>query len=166
MFELKSLSKDAVPSALEKAHRYRLLNEPMEAESICRDVLEVDPGNQEALVTLFLALTDQFDDHLGSAVEQAREVLSRIRDEYGRVYHQGILSERRAKAHLKRGGPRAGHDAYEWFREAMEHYEKAAAVRPSGNDDAILRWNTCARILMSDPQLVPQPEETFQPWLE
>jgi tetratricopeptide (TPR) repeat protein len=166
MFELKSLSKDAVPSALEKAHRYRLLNEPVEAESICRDVLEVDPGNQEALVTLLLALTDQFEDRLGPAVEQAREVLPRIRDEYSRIYHGGILCERRAKAHLKRGGPRSGPDAYEWFREAMEHYEKAAAVRPSGNDESILRWNTCARILMGNPQLAPQEEETFQSWLE
>ncbi|HWM94747.1 MAG TPA: hypothetical protein VN493_28600 [Thermoanaerobaculia bacterium] len=166
MFQLKSLSKDAVPSALEKAHRYRLLNEPVEAESICRDVLEVDPENQDALVTLLLALTDQFEDRLGSVVEPAREVLSRIRDEYSRTYHNGILCERRAKAHYKRGGPRAGHDAYEWFREAMEHYENAAEMRPSGNDEAILRWNTCARILMGDPNLVPQKEETFQTWLE
>lgn len=166
MFELKSLSKEAVPSALEKAHRYRLLNEPVEAESICRDVLEVDPENQDALVTLLLALTDQFDDRPGSTIEPAREVLSRIGDEYSRTYHHGILCERRAKAHYKRGGPRAGHDAYEWFREAMELYEKAAGIRPSGNDEAILRWNTCARILMGDPHLVPQKEETFQTWLE
>jgi hypothetical protein len=166
MFQLKALSKEAVPAALEKAHRYRLLNEPVEAESICRDVLEVDPGNQEALVTLLLALTDQFDDRLGAAVEQAREVLSRIRDEYSRAYHTGILCERRAKAHLKRGAPRSGHDAYEWFREAMEHYEEATAIRPAGNDEAILRWNTCARILMGNPHLVPAQEETFRTWLE
>jgi hypothetical protein len=168
MFQLKPLSKEALPSALEKAHRYRLLNEPLEAESICRDVLQVDPDNQDALVTLFLALTDQFDDreHPGSAVEQARETLSRMRDEYSRVYHRGILSERQAKAQLRRGGPRAGHDAYEWLREAMDHFEKAAAVRPAGNDDAILRWNACARILMGNPHLVPAEEETFQTWLE
>ena len=166
MFELKPLSKEAVPSALEKAHRYRLLNEPLEAESICRDVLQVDPENQDALVTLFLALTDQFDDrdHPGSAVAQARETLSRFRDEYSRAYHRGILCERQAKAHLKRG--RAGHDAYEWLREAMELYEQAAAIRPAGNDDSILRWNACARILMGNPHLVPAQEETFQTWLE
>src|SRR5215213_610237 len=109
MFELKPLSRDAVPVALEKAHRYRLLNEPLEAESICRDVLEVDPDNQEALVTLLLSLTDQFDDHLSTAIEPAREALSRLRDNYSRQYYSGILCERRAKAHLKRGGPRAGH---------------------------------------------------------
>ncbi|HEX5717811.1 MAG TPA: hypothetical protein VF179_16760 [Thermoanaerobaculia bacterium] len=168
MFQLKPLSKEAVPAALEKAHRYRLLNEPLEAESICRDVLEVDPENQNALLTLFLALTDQFDDrdHPGSAVEQAREVLSRMGDEYSRAYHRGIFCERRAKAQLKRGGPRAGHDAYEWLREAMELYEEAAAIRPAGNDDTILRWNACARILMGNPHLVPAQEETFQTWLE
>jgi hypothetical protein len=166
MFQLKSLSKEAVPAALEKAHRYRLLNEPVEAESICRDVLEVEPENQDAIVTLLLALTDQFEERLGAVIEPAREVLARIRDDYSRIYHSGILCERRAKARYKRGGPHAGNDAYEWFREAMEHYEKAAEIRPSGNDESILRWNTCARILMGDPHLVPQQEETFQTWLE
>ena len=166
MFELKPLSRDAVPTALEKAHRYRLLNEPLEAESICRDVLEADPGNQEALVTLLLALTDQFDDRPSPCIEQAREILARLRDDYGRAYYGGIVCERRAKAHLRRGGPHSGHGAYEWFRQAMDLYEQAIALRPSGNDDAILRWNTCARILMSNPKLVPEPEETFRPLLE
>ena len=40
MFELERISIDAVPAALEKAERYRLLNEPLMAESICLDVLE------------------------------------------------------------------------------------------------------------------------------
>jgi tetratricopeptide (TPR) repeat protein len=166
MYKLKPLSKEAVPAALEKAHRYRLLNEPVEAESICRDILEIDPDNQDALVTLFLALTDQLGDHLGSTLQQAQDVLSRIRDEYSRTYRHGILCERRAKAQLKRGGPRSGNDAYEWFQEAMQHYEKAAEMRPKNNDEAILRWNACARILMANPHLVAEPEEAFQPWLE
>jgi len=166
MFELKPLSKNAVPAALEKAQRYRLLNEPLEAESICRDVLEVDPDNQEALVTLLLSLTDQFDDHLSTTIEPARDALSRLRDEYSRQYYSGILCERRAKSHLKRGGPRAVYSAYGWFREAMEHFEKAIAVRPPSNDDAILRWNTCARVLMANPKLAPEAEEAFHTWLE
>ena len=60
MFELKRLSADAIPAALEKALRYRLLNDPAEAESICHDVLRIDPENQQALVNLLLALTDRF----------------------------------------------------------------------------------------------------------
>lgn len=166
MFELKPLSRDAVPAALEKAHRYRLLNEPLEAESICRDVLEVDPDNQDALVNLLLSLSDQFDDQLSTTLGPARDALSRLRDEYSRQYYSGILCERRAKAQLKRGGPRAGHGAYAWFREAMEHFEQAIEIRPPANDDAILRWNTCARILMGNPHLVPEKEEAFQTWLE
>lgn len=59
-----------------------------------------------------------------------------------------------------------GHDAYEWFHEAMQHYEKAAEIRPKNNDEAILRWNACARILMSNHHLVPEREGAFQPWLE
>jgi hypothetical protein len=166
MFELKPLSREAVPAALEKAYRYRLLHEPVEAESICRDILDVEPDHQEALVMLVLALSDQFEEHLGAAAAEAKAVLARIRDEYSRVYHAGILCERRAKAHLKRGGPRAGHIAYEWLREAMDHYDRAAAIRPPGNDDAILRWNTCARILMRNKDLRPRGEEVFQPALE
>lgn len=165
MFELKPLSREAVPAALEKAYRYRFLNEPMEAESICRDILEIDPGNQEATVTLLLALTDQFEERM-HCFEQAREILSQIQDEYTRTYHAGIACERRAKAQFRKGGPRAGHSAYEWFRQAMERYEEAAEIRPAGNDDAILRWNTCARILMNHPELVPDSEERFRPWLE
>ena len=165
MFELKRLSRDAVPAALEKAERYRLLNEPLEAESICRDILDVDPDNQEALVMLLLALTDQFDDRLGDAVEPAREALSRLRDEYSRLYYSGIFCERRAKAHLKRGGHRAGHSAYGWFREAMEHFEKATAVRPPANDDAILRWNTCVRMIARH-KLQPAVEAYSEPPLE
>jgi len=29
----------------------------------------------------------------------------------------------------------------------MRWYERAEGMRPSGNDEAILRWNTCARLL-------------------
>ncbi len=37
-FRLKSINKDTLKSALKKAGWYRTLNEPLEAESICRDV--------------------------------------------------------------------------------------------------------------------------------
>jgi hypothetical protein len=167
MFELKPLSRDAIPAALEKAHRYRLLNEPVEAESICRDVLEIDPENQEALTTLVLALSDQLDEHLAVAYEDARTALAAIRDPYSRAYHEGIVCERRAKTYIKRGGPRSRHQAYDWLRRAMERFEQAAALRPTGNDEAILRWNTCVRILRSKPELAPAAlEEDPRHWLE
>jgi hypothetical protein len=167
MFELKPLSREAIPGAIEKAHRYRLLNEPVEAESICRDILEVEADNQEALLTLVLALSDQLEENLAPAADEARQALGRVTDEYSRSYHSGILCERRAKAHLKRGGPRSRHHAYDWFRQALEHYDHAAAIRPRGNDDAILRWNTCVRILKSKPELGPaEAEEDPRHWLE
>ena len=56
MFEPKPISRDAIPAALAKAERYRLLNEPGEAESICLDILQIEPANQEAIVTLLLHL--------------------------------------------------------------------------------------------------------------
>jgi hypothetical protein len=158
MFELKRLSSEAIPAALERALRYRLLNEPAEAESICHDVLEIDPQNQEALVTLLLAITDRLGKGYGVGVTEAQEVLARLRDEYERAYYAGIICERRAKAQLRHGYPGAGHDAYEFLREAMTWFEKAEALRPSKNDDALLHWNTCARIIMRN-QLAPRAEE-------
>src|SRR5208282_2442268 len=130
MLELKRLSEDAIPAALEKALRYRLLNEPAEAEGICHDVLHIDPENQQALVVLLLALTDRFGKGYAVGVTQAQEVLSHLRDEYERAYYTGIICERRAKAQLSQGHPGSGHDAYELFREAMTWFEKAEALRP------------------------------------
>jgi len=164
MFELKALSKEAVPAALVKAERYRLLNEPAEAESICLDVLAVDPDNQQALVTLVLALTDQFADRgVTGAVGQARDMLPRLHSDYDRAYYAGIICERRAKVHLSESRPDSRTAAYGWLREAMSHYEAAEAVRPPGNDDAILRWNTCARTLLKNPGLEPAPEARGEP---
>ncbi len=163
-FELKTLSPEAVPRALAKAERYRLLNEPGEAESICLDALDADRGNQEALVILLLALTDQFD-HGTACVAEAWRTVARLRDDYERAYFTGIIYERRAKAHVQHGTPRAGPRAYEWLREAMTWYEKAEAIRPSGNDDALLRWNACARLIMRDHHLVPAAEEPQAPIL-
>lgn len=163
-FELKSLSPEAVARALAKAERYRLLNEPGEAESICLDALEIEPDNQEALTTLLLALSEQFDDG-ASRVEDAWAILARLRDEYARAYYAGIVYERRAKARLRHGTLGCGPQAYEWLRTAMNWYEKAEAIRPAGNDDARLRWNACARLIMRDPHLVPVTDERGEPLL-
>lgn len=143
MFELKKLSPEAVPAALEKANHYRLLSEPGAAESICLDILAVEPGNQDATVTLVLAMSDRFGK--GYAVGDAgiQEYISQIEDDYKRAYYSGIVFERRAKAVLGNGGV----NAFELFAQAMQNFEKAAAKRPAGNDDAILRWNQCARII-------------------
>jgi hypothetical protein len=164
MFELKTLSEEAIPAALEKAERYRLLNEPAEAESICLDVLKVSPENQQALVILLLAVSDRFSKGYGVSDTQAKELLGKLRGEYERAYYAGILAERRAKMKLAQGG-HGSEWAYDLFREAMECYEKAEAVRPPGNDDALLRWNTCARIIEKN-KLSPRYEENIEPPLE
>jgi hypothetical protein len=164
--ELKAISREAIPSALEKAERYRLLNHSWAAESICLDVLAIDPGNQDALVMLVLALSDRMEEGHVQAMAKAREYVAKIRDEYQRFYHSGIIAERRGQGLITRGGMGAGAIAYEAFREAMTFYAKAEAVRPAGNDDAILRWNTCVRILQHRNDLVPGPDLPYEPALE
>jgi len=163
-FELKSLHSDAIPAALEKARQYRVLNEPGEAESICLDILAVQT-NEEALIVLLLALTDQFGTQLRTKFLEAKELLERFPGDYERAYYRGVINERRAKAHLERGSPGASHVAYDWFMRAMQEYESAETIQPAGNDDAILRWNTCARFIMSRG-LKPSPEERVQTMLE
>jgi hypothetical protein len=144
---LKPITHEGIPAALQKAERYRLLNDSSAAESICLDILEIEPENQSALVTLLLSITDQFVEELSDGVHRARDVLPRLKDEYKRAYYAGIICERRAKAHLHRSALGAADVAIEWFHEAMTWYERAEAVRPAGNDEAILRWNTCVRML-------------------
>jgi len=166
MFELKPLSAEAIPAALEKATCYRYLNEPAEAESICLDILEVEPDNQEALITLILALTDQFDHELSQPFSRSREAAQRLTDSYCRSYYQGIICERRAKVHYKRGGPGSGRLAYDWFQQALKAYEEAIEKRLAGNDDAILRWNACARMIMNNSDLEPAAATGHEPMLE
>ncbi len=151
MFDIKPLSIDAIPSALAKAERYRLLNEPGQAESICLDVLAVDPANQPARVMLILALTDQFHDHAAGAVHRANELLPHLDDAYDRAYYTGLVCERRARAHLVRGGDGASLAARGWLKDALTHYAEAERLRAAGNDDAILRWNACVRLLDQHP---------------
>jgi hypothetical protein len=145
--QLKPITHDGIPSALQKAERYRLLNDSSAAESICLDILEIEPANQEAIVALLLSITDQFHDEMAEGVHRARELLLRISDEYERAYYTGIIYERRARAQLQRGTLGAAEVASEGFHDAMSWYEKAEKMRPHGNDEAILRWNTCARML-------------------
>lgn len=144
---LKPITREGIPAALQKAERYRLLNDSSAAESICLDILEIDPTNQQALISLLLAITDQFTEEMAEGVRRSRDVLPRLTDEYRRAYYAGIICERRARAQLHRGALGSAEVATEWFREAMHWYEKAEQIRPAGDDEAILRWNTCVRML-------------------
>jgi len=155
MFELKPISRESIPEALAKTERYRLLNESWLAESICLDILRLEADHQEALVALLLARTDQFSQ--GVRASAAREVLPQLHDPYARAYYSGLICEREASATLRRASPFAGFEAFESLHEAMRWYEKAESVRPPGNDDAILRWNTCARMLIREPSIRPRP---------
>lgn len=165
-FRLKKISREGVEAALRKAERYRLLNEAWEAESICRDVLALEPDHQEALITLLLAITDQFAAEGGRRVKLARELASKLEGEYERAYYMGITWERRGTALLRRKPLGWGPIVYDRLRQAMDWYEKAEALRPRGDDSSIVRWNSCARMIKRFKQIRPEPEEDLQPFLE
>ncbi|HRI63031.1 MAG TPA: hypothetical protein PK156_02305 [Polyangium sp.] len=141
---LKKISAESISKALELADHYRLLNEPAQAESICRDILAADPGHVGAKKTLLLALSDQL---IGGAspdvVRAALELAKGLPDEYERVYYTGVVHEREGRAHVHGEGT----FAYSKLRQAAELFEKAERIRPVGNDAAILRYNACVRAI-------------------
>ena len=157
-FALKSISRDGVARAVERAEHYRLLNDPEQAESICLDVLAVDEANTRARIILILSLTDQFSAGGGShAARRAAEQVKKLSSDYEREYYAGLVAERQGRAHLAQGGI-ARTFAYEGLHEAMRHYERADKLKPPGVDDPILRWNACVRTIARE-DLHPRRDE-------
>ena len=102
-YQLKTISRQAIPEATAKADWYRLLNEPGEAESICRDVLAVDPGDQTALRLLGLAITDQFT---GAASDRRAECSAKVQ-RLMPVTHRGLARRARANGRNRTMAARA-----------------------------------------------------------
>ena len=162
MIELRPLNSEAIPAALEMAKSYRLLGEPDQAESICLDILDAEPGHQEALIILVLSLADRFSgDQMIPAFERARETVGRLDDQYCKSYYSGIIFERRARHHFGKGLPGSGAVAYEWYVKAMNAFGQALASCDPNNQDALLRWNSCARFINSHPEL--KPDDAAEP---
>jgi hypothetical protein len=161
MFPLKPLSSSAVPAALAKAERYRLINEPEQCQSICEDVLRADPGNHSATVMLILAITDLFP-HTTHDASYAMELAGALPSEYERRYYAGLVAERRGRALLSHGGL-GRHGAAQWLQQAMADYDRADALRPPDNDDARLRWNACARLFNAQPDLLAEDDQPNPP---
>ena len=166
MEQLKPLSKASIPKALIRAKHYRLLNEPWQASSICRDILIVEPENQQALLYLVLAITDQFGTGNSSFYTKAKKLCSQLLNEYERYYYRGIIEERSGKIALNRTSPRVIYIAYEYYRNAMHFFEKADKISPEDNQDAILRWNACVRSIQEFNLKPSQDEKGVQPFLE
>jgi tetratricopeptide (TPR) repeat protein len=146
-YKVKRISTLGIAEAISKAELYRSLNEPEEAESICRDILAIEPQHQFAVRLLGLALTDQFTGRGSDRYRETEEIFRQLKDPYERLYYTGILHERRAKAQLNAGQPPRSLLAL--FEQALHSFAEAEKIRPAGNDDAILRWNRCVRLLQN-----------------
>src|ERR1700723_1769358 len=133
--KLKVISTSGIAEAISKAEVYRNLNQPEEAESICRDILAADPGNHVGLRILGLALTDQFTGEAGDRYAEAEDIFGNLVDPYERLYYTGILQERRLKAQLGAGRP--AHTLLPLLEEALRCFAEAEKIRPTGNDDSI-----------------------------
>jgi hypothetical protein len=164
MFALKPISHDCIENALAKAERYRLLGEPNEAESICLDILEIDPSNRQAQISLILALTDEIPQE-SISFGRAMETIPRLASPYDRAYYSGIAWERRAKAAYAAGGLGPSGYLHDWIVRALQSFEEAERLRPAGNDSSILRWNACVRFLERHKELRPVAEADPEPIL-
>src|SRR5277367_2850289 len=98
--QLKSISKSGIEEAISKVSHYRALNQAEEAESICRDILAVEPEHQMAKRLLALSITDQFTGTPKDRFTEAHNIFKSLTSEYERLYYNGILHERRAKTEL------------------------------------------------------------------
>ncbi len=153
--EYKTISREFIPKALEKAEKYRFMNHPKTSESICRDVLEVDPGNQDAVILLILSITEQFSDskRYNVKLKNAQQWLPELKEEYLRLYLSGLILERWAKA---RSHDLPGPDIYEFLAEAMEFYRQAEPIRPSDDESCLLHHNFCVRFIERHPHIKPR----------
>jgi hypothetical protein len=126
---LHDIHNDSIELALDKARQYRSLLEPEIAESICLDILHIDPENQQALVVYILALSDQLH-HAGkkTQVQAIEEAVQKLQSRYQQHYYTGLLHERRARFMLTQSMARVF--AYDYFIEALQFYEKAEKIRP------------------------------------
>ena len=158
--QLKTIAKNSIPEALSKVQHYRYLNQAEEAESICRDILAADPENQPGLRLLGLAITDQFTGAMADRYKEAEECFEKLTSAYERWYYLGILYERRAKSQMRAG--HLAHSLLASLEKAMHCFEEAEKVRPQGNDDAMLRWNRCLRLIQSIPELKREMEHAFE----
>lgn len=146
---LHDIHAESIELALDRARQYRSLLEPEIAESICLDILNIEPENQAALVVYILALTDQISISGSQSPFQDIEVaIAKLSSEYKRIYYTGIVLERRARFMLTQPMSRAF--AYDYFIKALECYQQAEQMRPDHNDEATLRWNSCVRTIQRE----------------
>ena len=159
--KLKTISPSGIAEALSKVTLYRSLNEPEEAESICHDILAVEPDNQLAQRMLGLTITDQFTGQVSDRYAEVESIFGNLVDSYERKYYLGLLYERRAKAQMRAGRP--PELLVSLFKVAMQHFEEAEEIHPLDNDDAVLRWNRCVRLLHKIPDgHLEQDEVSFE----
>jgi hypothetical protein len=158
-FKLKTISKSGIGEAVAKAELYRYLNEPEEAESICRDILASDPNHALGLRTLGLSITDQFDGSIRDRYAEVESIFQSLHDPYERQYYIGLLCERRVKAQLRDG--RSPHTLLPLLERALQSFAEAEKIRPPGNEDAILRWNRCVRLLQSERDFESEEVASF-----
>ncbi len=150
-WELKQLRARNLTAAVALAKHYRDLNQPEDAESICRDILEVSPGSDDAWRTLGLALTDQFPASWMTLFDDACAAFAKLSSQYERMYYTGIAWERYGKAQLVAG---RANNAIHAFEQAIRLFDKADEMGMADDPGPILHYNRCVRALTTNPELV------------
>ncbi len=161
--ELHKIHPEAVDHSLEKARQYRSLLEPEMAISICLDIFAVDKNHQPALIVYILALTDSLaKSGMKKPDKFILDAIKRLDTKYNRFYYEGIFYERKARG-LIAHHTMSKSFAYRLLLDAMACYEKAEKLSDSANDDAVLRYNSCARVIENE-HLEPRQDIDDEHW--
>ena len=163
--ELKTIEKADLDAALAAAQNSWSELRADNAESICLDILEADPGNQSALELLLRSRIELLKKGLPRGVAQAEELIPRLESDFDKAFFSGMLREGQARYLLEKRGRQSSNVAYSWFRQAMEDYEEALSKNP-GRIEPKLHWNACVRTIQSNPHCIPPPEDAEEHGIE
>ncbi len=153
------IHKNTINSALDKAKQYRLLLEPELAVSICLDIFNIDKKHQETIIVYILALSDNLSKQKNDT--KIFDAIKLLTSEYHKKYYTGIYHERKALSLMK--GNMSASFAYNLFTKAMDFYKQAIEISADDNDDAILRYNSCIRIIQHN-RLSPRQDNDDVNW--
>ena len=144
-YRVKRISTAGIAEAIAKAELYRSLSEPEEAESICRDILTIEPQHQLALRLLGLPDRSVHRSWVRS-YREAEEIFQQLND---RMNGTTTLGSRTSDARKRSSKPGNCLLTVQALRTGS-YLSQRLRNSPAENDDAILRWNRCVRLLQ-DP---------------
>ena len=156
--DFKNLESADLDAALAAAQASWAELRAEETESICLDILELDPNHRSTLDLLLRCRIELLKKGLPQSVARAQELIPQLDSDFDQAFYSGMIREAQARYLLEKRGRATSGVAYSWFRHAMDDFA-AASNLDAGRVEPKLHWNACLRTLENNPQCVPPPED-------